>query len=104
MSNDQIDFDESFVKVDFELMREKRNTELATIKEGWEVANDNQLFSLPLIESNINDKSRINIKDSNISIMESAEGYYLKNNLTNKRTRYFNSVDEINETLINSTY
>ncbi len=104
LSNDQIDFDESFVKVDFELMREKRNTELATIEEEWKVINDNQLFSLPLIESNINNKSRINIKDPNISIMESAYGCYLKNNLTNKRTRYFNSLDEINETLINSTY
>lgn len=102
LSDDQIDFDESFVKVNFDLMKEKRETAIATIKEQWSVANDGQLFSLPLLESVFGDK--INSIDENITIMESVDGYYIKNNLTGKRSRTVNNTNDITEDIINSTY
>ena len=94
LSDDQIDFDESFSEV----LIDSNNIDsiIATIKEQWNQIN-NKDFSLPVVEAGIK-------FDDNISILEDANGYYARNNLTKKRTASVADIDSLTKDYIKSIY
>lgn len=94
LSDDQIDFDESFSEV----LIDSNNIDstIATIKEQWDQIN-NKDFSLPVLEAGIK-------FDDNISILEDIDGYYARNNLTKKRTKSVIDIDNLTKDYIKSIY
>ena len=107
VTKDQIDFDDDFVPVDIELIKEKRESEKATIKEQWKCINGEQPITFPVIESSII-KNPLNGElaryNDNIHLMESVDGYYLMNDLNNKRTKCVSSLDYITTAMIKLIY
>lgn len=107
VTKDQIDFDDDFVPVDIELIKEKRESEKATIKEQWKCINGEQLITFPVLESAIIKnplKGELARYNDNIHLMESVDGYYLMNDLNNKRTKCVSSLDYITTAMIKSIY
>lgn len=107
VTKDQINFDDDFVPVDIELIKEKRESEKATIKEQWKCINGEQPITFPVIESSII-KNPLNGElaryNDNIHLMESVDGYYLSNDLNNKITKCVDSLDNITIAMIKSIY
>lgn len=107
VTKDQIDFDDDFVPVDIELIKEKRESEKATIKEQWKCINGEQPITFPVLESAIIKnpiKGELTRYNDNIHLMESVDGYYLMNDLNNKRTKCVSSLDYITTAMIKSIY
>ena len=94
LSDDQIDFDESFSEV--VLDSNNIDSTVATIKEQWNQIN-NKDFSLPVLEAGIK-------FNDNISILEDVDGYYARNNLTKKRTASVADIDSLTKDYIKSIY
>ena len=94
LSDDQIDFDESFSEV--VLDSNNIDSTIATIKEQWNQIN-NKDFSLPVLEAGIK-------FNDNISILEDVDGYYARNNLTKKRTASVDNIDSLTKDYIKSIY
>ena len=113
LSEDQIDFDNKFKKVDFELLKETALTKLATL-----VSEFNNItkypyngISFPVNESiskiinnngnKLHDIKRIkNYRD--ISIKEDADGYYVYSNITRQRSQSVYEVAKITDQMIES--
>ena len=99
LSDDQIDFDDNFVKIEPSLYTEKIKSKLATIKEQWMELNDKSI-NIPYIESVVNE-SNYNFGDLLI-LMEDVNGYYLKNKITHERTRSVESINKITDAMVKS--
>lgn len=99
LSEDQIDFDPNFVKVDFVKMHEQLLTEQASLRDILYEATSNYLFNCPCYNPRIT--NMIGNRDD-IKLYRDLEGYYVKNKSTNKRTASVEQVDLITETMIST--
>lgn len=102
LSSDQIDFDENFEKINLEALIEKTRSNTATMIEQYNENTDNyQSISFPVLESTID----INKKwGDRLDLRKDINGYYLKNILTEQRTRSVRSTDYITEAMVESIY
>lgn len=89
LSDDQIDFDPLFKKVNFESIAENRLTKIATLNEK---INEAMNISNPF-------KIMINENSNKISLNKDVNGYYIKDELSGARSA---STDTINEALSKS--
>ena len=100
LSDDQIDFDENFTKVDLDLYKAKTESFQATLLSEWDQIND-KLYSFPVLENTSID---LNTKcNDELKLMQDINGYYLENTLTHNRTKSVPTIDMITEVMINST-
>ena len=100
LSDDQIDFDENFTKVDLDLYKAKTESFQATLLSEWDQIND-KLYSFPVLENTSID---LNTKcNDELKLMQDINGYYLKNTLTHNRTKSVPTINMITEVMINST-
>lgn len=99
LSEDQIDFDPNFVKVDFVKIHEQLLTEQASLRDILYEVTSNYLFNCPCYNPRIT--NMIGNRDD-IKLYRDLEGYYVKNKSTNKRTASVEQVDLITETMIST--
>lgn len=104
LSNDQIRFDESFRKVDFDLLEQKALSEFATLKDQIIAACGMKGLNGFVLESavhNINPvfMSKYNIL-GDISIKEDFDGVYFYSNLTRKRSASVKSLSMLTENML----
>ena len=106
LSEDQIDFDENFIKVDLNLEYEKQQSSLSTfINEFYEYTNNPMGTIFNITESMFIDnplKGELYRYDDKISLMEDVNGYFYYDHLSKKRTRSVTSMDLLTETMIKS--
>lgn len=106
LSEDQIDFDENFIKVDLNLEYEKQQSSLSTfINEFYEYTNNPIGTIFNIAESMFIDnplKGELYRYDDKISLMEDVNGYFYYDHLSKKRTRSVASMDLLTETMIKS--
>lgn len=107
LSNDQIDFDECFSKLDIELFKSIRESEIATIQEQWDEVN-NSSVSLPVLENTtiniINNSNEVSNWKNRLTLYEDMNGYYLKNDFSGKRTKSIKNIYSFTEAMIKSIY
>lgn len=94
---DQIDYDSDFKKVDFDLMRETMNSNLATLEQQMETVY-NRFGEDCIFECDTKDS----IKKYNVYIKEDINGYYYYNNIDGRRTRSVNSTRLLTENMLKS--
>jgi putative hydrolase of the HAD superfamily len=102
LTEDQIDFDSNFVKIDFSRMRNNILSNLATNESKFNTLIDSNTNGVLITEGykygSLNDKY-------GLRIMYSLEGYYVESSVLGYKSPYFNSVDEITievvETMLN---
>ena len=100
LSEDQIDFDPNFKKVDFVVMKEKALTQLATLNESFM----NSMNETPM---RVNSIPNHHTKDlignrSHVTVMEDLDGYYLFNKEKNIRSASIEEQDFITEQMVES--
>ena len=100
LSDDQIDFDENFTKVDLDLYKAKTESFQATLLSEWDQIND-KLYSFPVLENTSIDLNTT--CNHELKLMQDINGYYLDNTLTHNRTKSVPTIDMITEVMINST-
>lgn len=100
LSEDQIDFDPNFKKVDFLAMKEKALTKLATLNEGFMDSMNETPMRVNTIPNN-HSRELIGNK-SHITIMEDLNGYYAFNKEKNIRSASIEEQDFITKQMINS--
>ena len=111
LTEDQIDFDDRFKKVDFELMKENAITKLSTIISEFNnilINNDSGVW-VPVIESSNLEELRINTvlayktnRYKDICIREDIDGYYVYCELTKMRSRSVKNITEITDQMMES--
>lgn len=100
LTEDQIDFDSNFKKVDFIAMKEKALTQLATLTEGYNIASGNDPMRVNVFPNN---HSRQSIGNrSHITIMEDLDGFYAFNTEKNIRSASIEEQNFITEQMIDS--
>lgn len=109
LCSDQIDFDENFVRIDFDLFKENNNTIKATFQHEASIdLNDesnaikNEAFMIPeysIMEDKL--RKKLNRYES-ISLMQDENGYFLYGNITKKYSKKVESMNLITEAMINS--
>ena len=97
LSEDQIDFDESFVKVDLDQFQNVTDTKMATMLQEWAKICGNDI-SFPVIESYGIKKGIIGMHDVYTN------GFYYYNTYTGKRTKSVPRKEDLTESMKNSTY
>lgn len=100
LSEDQIDFDPNFKKVDFIAMKENSLTKLATLNEGYINIITENSFKVDTITNN-HTKQLIGNK-SYLSIKKDISGYYVFNKENYKRSASVEEQNFITEQMINS--
>ena len=104
LSEDQIDFDENFSKVDLDSINAKSESYTATMLQKWNEITGN-LYSFPVLENASIALENVNFKWADrLSLMEDINGYYLENRLTHTRTKSVSSIDNITESMGKSIY
>lgn len=106
LTEDQIDFDSSFKKVNFELLKEKQLSTISTMKdEISKITCTNSLLNNIINESPIvyenNVLNKYN-KYNNFSIKKDLDGYYFYNSSNNKRSASINNISSLTENMIKS--
>lgn len=100
LSEDQIDFDSNFRKVDFIAMKENSLTRLATLNEAIMEAIGAPIMKVDIIPDN---NSRLLLGDkSYLSIKKDISGYYIFNKNNYKRSASVEEMNFITEQMINS--
>lgn len=102
LCEDQIEYDKSFHKVDYDLMVENIITELVTFKENVIKCIYNTNTTLPVLESVANIAPSLK-GYKNISVKTDIDGYYYNNTLTKKRSRSVENISELSEAMLMST-
>lgn len=97
LSNDQINFDESFIKVNFDKFKDKKETIIATFKE--QMLKDT--ISFPVLLENTIKSNRYN---KCISLREDVDGYYYYNSLNKNRTKSVSNKINLTESMIQSLF
>ena len=97
LSEDQIDFDESFVKIDLDQFQNATDTKMATMLQEWAKICGNDI-SFPVIESYGIKKGIIGMHDVH------TDGFYYYNTYTGKRTKSVPRKEDLTESMKNSTY
>ena len=105
LTEDQIDFDDNFKKIDFDLLEQKMLSEMVTLKDNIMRSIGNTGFNVPFIESAISKKpsflSKYNIDGLDpIIIKEDFDGMYFLNQANNKRSISVASVNMLTENMI----
>jgi len=100
LSEDQIDFDPNFKKVDYIGMKESVLTKLATINELF----SRSLYEMPITVNTIPDNNSKQIlgERAHLSIMKDLDGYYVLNNEKNIRSASVEEQNFITEQMIES--
>ena len=99
LSDDQIDFDESFKKVDFEEFTAKTESYMVTMQRDYDKING-ALFYVPTLENAVSEVS-LRFRDA-LDCLEDLNGYYLENRLTHMRTKSVPEFDDFTEAMIKS--
>ena len=99
LSDDQIDFDESFKKVDFEEFTAKTESYMVTMQRDYDKING-ALFYVPTLENAVSEVS-LRFRDA-LDCLEDLNGYYLENRLTHMRTKSVPELDDFTEAMIKS--
>lgn len=106
LSSDQIEFDENFAKVDFDLIKQKSISELVTLR-------DNMLESIGYRISRVNMEASYGLKEplfmkkyrsKGFAIREDFDGYYFFNSMNNKRSVSVGSTSLLTENMIKSIF
>lgn len=100
LSEDQIDFDSNFKKVDFIAMKEKALTQIATLNESFKNAINETPMRVNTIPNN-HTRQLIGNK-SHITIMKDLDGYYVFNTEKNIRSASIEEQNFITEQMIES--
>ena len=98
LTQDQIDFDDQFKKVDLSDTITKMESYRATMQSNFDKING-AFFYIPAID--IQHECTINYKNA-LDVMADVNGYYLRNRFTHERTESFSNVDQLTEAMIKS--
>ena len=98
LTQDQIDFDDQFKKVDFSDDIAKMESYRATMQSDFDKING-AFFYIPAMD--IQQECTINYKNA-LDVMADVNGYYLRNRFTHERTESFSNVDQLTEAMIKS--
>lgn len=100
LTEDQIDFDSNFKKVDFLAMKEKALTRLATLNEAFKESMNETIMRVNTIPTN-HIKNLIGNR-THITVMEDLDGFYVLNKEKNIRSASIEEQEFITEQMINS--
>lgn len=98
LTQDQIDFDDQFKKVDLSDTITKMESYRATMQSDFDKING-AFFYIPAMD--IQQECTINYKNA-LDVMADVNGYYLRNRFTHERTESFSNVDQLTEAMIKS--
>lgn len=98
LTQDQIDFDDQFKKVDFSDDIAKMESYRATMQSDFDKING-AFFYIPAID--IQHECTINYKNA-LDVMADVNGYYLRNRFTHERTESVSDVNQLTEAMIKS--
>jgi hypothetical protein len=106
LTSDQIDFDENFRKIDFDLIRQRSLSELATLRDnllesiGYNISRIKLEASYEIEEPSFMSK----YKSKGFSIREDFDGFYFLNETNNKRSCSVSTVKLLTENMIKSIF
>lgn len=98
LTQDQIDFDDQFKKVDFSDDIAKMESYRATMQSDFDKING-AFFYIPAMD--IQQECTINYKNA-LDVMADVNGYYLRNRFTHERTESVSDVNQLTEAMIKS--
>ena len=98
LTQDQIDFDDQFKKVDLSDTITKMESYRATMQSNFDKING-AFFYIPAID--IQHECIINYKNA-LDVMADVNGYYLRNRFTHERTESVSDVNQLTEAMIKS--
>lgn len=98
LTQDQIDFDDQFKKVDLSNTIAKMESYRATMQSNFDKING-AFFHIPAID--IQHECTINYKNA-LDVMADVNGYYLRNRFTHERTESVSNVNQLTEAMIKS--
>lgn len=98
LTQDQIDFDDQFKKVDFSDDIAKMESYRATMQSDFDKINE-AFFYIPVMD--IQQECTINYKNA-LDVMADVNGYYLRNRFTHERTESVSDVNQLTEAMIKS--
>lgn len=98
LTQDQIDFDDQFKKVDLSDTITKMESYRATMQSNFDKING-AFFHIPAID--IQHECTINYKNA-LDVMADVNGYYLRNRFTHERTESVSNVNQLTEAMIKS--
>ena len=98
LTQDQIDFDDQFKKVDLSDTIAKMESYRATMQSNFDKING-AFFHVPAID--IQHECTINYKNA-LDVMADVNGYYLRNRFTHERTESVSNVNQLTEAMIKS--
>lgn len=98
LTQDQIDFDDQFKKVDFSDDIAKMESYRATMQSDFDKING-AFFYIPAMD--IQQECTINYKNA-LDVMADVNGYYLRNRFTHERTESFSDINQLTEAMIKS--
>lgn len=98
LTQDQIDFDDQFKKVDLSNTITKMESYRATMQSNFDKING-AFFHIPAID--IHHECTINYKNA-LDVMADPNGYYLRNRFTHERTESVSNVNQLTEAMIKS--
>jgi putative hydrolase of the HAD superfamily len=105
LTEDQIDFDSNFRKVDFELMRQKKLSTQATFESARNISLGGATYTYPINEDAISRDipylKKYSIIDE-LYVQRDNDGYYFFNSLNNKRSSSVDSISMLTEAMIKS--
>ena len=100
LSEDQIDFDSNFKKVDFYSIKENMLTKLATLRESFIESMGNKTMKVNTIPNNTT--RQILEGRSYLSIMKDSDGYYVYNSEKHKRSESVEEQEFITKQIVES--
>lgn len=103
LTEDQINFDPSFKRIDFDLLKQKELAEMATLRDSIMEAMNYNPLRLPVLESAIIKKPTFLSKYNtagDISIKEDFDGVYFYSDITKKRSASAASTLQLTENML----
>ena len=103
LTEDQIDFDPSFKRIDFDLLKQKELAEMVTLRDNLMEAMNYNPLRLPVLESTIIKKPSFLSKYNtagDISIKEDFDGVYFYSDITKKRSASAASTLQLTENML----
>ena len=103
LTEDQIDFDPSFKRIDFDLLKQKELAEMVTLRDNLMEAMNYNPLRLPVLESAIIKKPSFLSKYNtagDISIKEDFDGVYFYSDITKKRSASAASTLQLTENML----
>lgn len=101
-SEDQLDYDNNFMKIDVDFINECNLTDLITFTEEMNSTMNGVDNSLESLKSLSNNLLSLQEQHEDIVLKEDVNGYFLYSSLSNKRTRSVKEIANITENMFNS--